>query len=60
MPAIPDRAIMEAIMDWWLIYRDERQMFDLGTGLPASEVASMRTFVDHEENVVYLEVVRKG
>jgi len=60
MPAIPDRAIMEAIMDWWLIYRDERQMFDLGTALPASEAASMRTFADHEENVVYLEVVRKG
>ena len=47
MPRIADRAYMEAIMDWWLIYRDKRQMMDLVADLPAEEVESVRTFVEH-------------
>ncbi|MBL8236155.1 MAG: class I SAM-dependent methyltransferase [Bryobacterales bacterium] len=60
MPDIEDRGYMEAFMDWWLIYRDEVQMRQLGEALPADEVASMRTFVEHEDNVVFLEAVRRG
>ena len=60
MPEIQDRAFMEAFMDWWLIYRDERQMLELASALPNDEVASQRTFVEHEENIAFLEVVRRG
>lgn len=58
MPDIEDRGYMEAFMDWWLIYRDEVQMRQLGDALPAEEVASMRTFIEHENNIVFLEAVR--
>jgi len=58
MPDIEDRGYMEAFMDWWLIYRDEAEMMRLGQELPLNEVASMRTFVEHENNIVFLEAVR--
>ena len=46
------------MMDWWLIYRDAEQMRRLGDALPQDEVASMRTFAEHEDNIVFLEAVR--
>ena len=58
MPNIEDRGFMEAFMDWWLIYRDEEQMRRLGDALPVNEIASMRTFLEHENNIVFLEAVR--
>lgn len=60
LPDIEDAGYMEACMDWWLIYRDEAQMQALATrALPAAEVASTRVFAEHENNVVFLEVVRR-
>lgn len=59
-PEIEDRAYMEAFMDWWLIYRDETEMMSLADALPADEIASKRVFTEHEDNIVFLEVVRRG
>ncbi len=59
-PGIEDRAYMEAFMDWWLIYRDEAEMMSLADALPAAEIASKRVFTEHEDNIVFLEVVRRG
>lgn len=59
-PDIADRAYMEALMDWWLIYRDEAEMMSLADALPADEIARKRVFTEHEDNVVFLEVVRRG
>ena len=58
MPDIADRGFMEAYMDWWLIYRDERDMMKLAEALPAN--ASFETFVEHEQNIVFLEAVRNA
>lgn len=60
LPDIQDRGYMEAYMDWWLIYRDAAQMRQLGDALPADEVATMRTFAEHDDAVVFLEAVRRG
>ncbi len=59
-PGIDDRAYMEALMDWWLIYRDEAEMMSLADSLPAELVARKRVFTEHEDNIVFLEVVRRG
>lgn len=59
-PEIEDRAYMEAFMDWWLIYRDEAEMMSLADALPADEIARKRVFTEHEDNIVFLEVVRRG
>ena len=59
-PEIEDRAYMEAFMDWWLIYRDEVEMMALADALPAEQIARKRVFTEHEDNIVFLEVVRRG
>ncbi|MCC6535935.1 MAG: class I SAM-dependent methyltransferase [Bryobacterales bacterium] len=60
-PNIADVGFMEAVMDWWLIYRDAagmRAMADEGLAGVASQVAALRTFQETEENVVFLEAVK--
>lgn len=56
LPGIPDRAYMEAAMDWWLIYRDESQMSELLQLCPPARVAQSRIFRDSLNCVVYLEI----
>jgi extracellular factor (EF) 3-hydroxypalmitic acid methyl ester biosynthesis protein len=51
-------AYMEAMMDWWLIYRSEDRLGALADRIPQAKVASRRTFVEPERNVAFLEVVR--
>ncbi|MCX6608929.1 MAG: hypothetical protein NTV52_35790 [Acidobacteria bacterium] len=60
VPDISDVGFMEAIMDWWLIYRDAAAMSGLAaTGLAGcTDVASTRTFHETEHNVVFLEAVK--
>jgi SAM-dependent methyltransferase len=57
-PEIWTAAFMEAIMDWWLIYRSEDQLRSLAHGIDPAKIASCRTFAEPEKNVVFLEVVR--
>jgi SAM-dependent methyltransferase len=58
LPEIPDRAFMESFMDWWLIYRTPEDMMRLADALPEGSYTSRRTFVEHEGNIVFLEVCR--
>jgi extracellular factor (EF) 3-hydroxypalmitic acid methyl ester biosynthesis protein len=50
---------MEALMDWWLIYRTPEQLGDLRSALPAGEVASTDLFLEPTGSVVFLEAVRR-
>ncbi|HKE29427.1 MAG TPA: class I SAM-dependent methyltransferase [Bryobacteraceae bacterium] len=58
LPDIPDRAFMESFMDWWLVYRTPEQMRELAEPLAAGGCSGARTFVEHEGNIVFLEVCR--
>jgi SAM-dependent methyltransferase len=58
VPDIPDRAYMEAFMDWWLIYRSADALGRLDARIPEREIAGKRLFVESEENVTFLELVR--
>ena len=57
-PDIWTAAYMEAIMDWWLIYRNEDQISSLADRIDPRRIASRRTFGEPEKNVVFLELVR--
>jgi extracellular factor (EF) 3-hydroxypalmitic acid methyl ester biosynthesis protein len=59
LPNIQDVGFMEAAMDWWLIYRDEKDMLALLTGIPESEIESIRQYRDPDDNITFLEVRKK-
>jgi len=57
-PSLRDIGYMESVMDWHLIYRDESGVLEFADALPSEQVASVRTFRDALENIVYLDVRR--
>jgi SAM-dependent methyltransferase len=50
---------MEAVMDWWLIYRSTEQLAAFRSVLPAHAVASSDVFLEPTGNVAFLEVVKR-
>jgi SAM-dependent methyltransferase len=55
-PELRDIGYMEAIMDWRLIYRDERGVAAFCTDLPADLIREQRMERDSGGNVIYLTV----
>src|SRR5262245_41300603 len=55
-PELRDIGYMEAIMDWNLIYRDERAVDALASGIPSNEIDRRTLFRDVPGNVVYLAI----
>ena len=55
---IPAAGYMEAVMDWWLIYRSAEQLEEMALALPKAKLASRRTFFEPAGNLAFLEVVR--
>jgi extracellular factor (EF) 3-hydroxypalmitic acid methyl ester biosynthesis protein len=58
VPGLAGSGFMEAAMDWWLIYRAPSQLEDLVAGVDKSMIASHRLFLEPENNVVFLEIIR--
>ena len=58
MPDIPDAGYMEAIMDWWLVYRTVDQLAAVADPIPRAAIASLRTFTDPGNSVAFLELTR--
>ena len=56
-PDYPDAASMEAILTWWLVYRDEAQMSQLCSEIDPAQVAESSVYRDELRNMVFLEVV---
>lgn len=59
MPGFPAAAYMEAVMDWWLIYRTEAEMKALGRVAAEAGGFVMRTFTDDWGAIVNLEIRRE-
>ncbi|MBP0639723.1 hypothetical protein [Cupriavidus sp. AcVe19-6a] len=59
LPGIEDVGFMEVAMDWWLIYRDEKQMLALLEGIPDTAIGSVRQYRDPDNNITFLEVQRQ-
>ena len=60
LPAIPACGYMEAVMDWWLIYRTPEQMAEMGKQAAAERGVQWRVFTDDLQHIVYLEVRRNS
>lgn len=50
---------MEAYMDWWLIYRDLKELEQLSNLIPPNQIASQRAWIDDVQIMGYLELDRK-
>lgn len=57
-PEHPDAGYLEAIMDWWLIYRSDGQLTALSQHIPPSDIGTRRVFRDPTGCVGFLELVR--
>lgn len=53
------KAYMEAFMDWWLIYRTEREVAEWLQELPSEQLRGHQLFRDETGNVIYLEITRR-
>ncbi|HJZ99231.1 MAG TPA: class I SAM-dependent methyltransferase [Candidatus Solibacter sp.] len=60
LPDIPACGYMEAVMDWWLIYRTPEQMAEMGRQVAAVSDVRWRVFTDDLQHIVYLEIGRKS
>jgi extracellular factor (EF) 3-hydroxypalmitic acid methyl ester biosynthesis protein len=54
-----DAGYMEAVMGWWLIYREEADMESLAGEIAPEEIAWRHVYRDKPESVVYLELTRR-
>jgi SAM-dependent methyltransferase len=57
-PELRDIGLMEAIMEWRLIYRDNAAVTKLADGIPSDDIAARSTTRDRFGNVVYMTIDR--
>ncbi|MFB5678197.1 class I SAM-dependent methyltransferase [Paenibacillus terreus] len=55
-PGSPTIAYMEAVMDWWLIYRNEDQMQELLEELPKEDIEHVDIFVEDYQTIIFMEI----
>lgn len=59
LPGIAYAGFIEAILDWWLIYRSKPELLSVAETLPQQQVASYRIAVEEEGNIAMLEIERR-
>ncbi len=57
--AFEDRVYLEAVMDWWLIYRTDEEVRSFADSIEPSEISSLRTFTDPYGSIIFLEIEKK-
>lgn len=56
LPNTPSIAYMEAVLDWWIIYRNGKQMQELIEDIPKEEINHVDIFVEKYEVVIFMEI----
>lgn len=59
LPDAPDVGYMEAVMDWWLVYREAGDLRKLANGVAAELIADTSYFEYPDSDVAFLRVRRK-
>lgn len=58
LPHIDDAAYLEAMMDWWLVYRTQQELTALASGLPAQEIRSLSCTSDPDNLIAFVTIHR--
>ncbi|MCY7386601.1 MAG: class I SAM-dependent methyltransferase [Burkholderiales bacterium] len=58
LPGNANRAFMESFMDWRVVMRDETQMMQLVSELPAGQIGERLISTDAGKNIAYLEIMK--
>lgn len=58
LPHIDDAGYLEALMDWWLVYRTPQELTALASGLPAGEIRSLSCTNDPDNNIAFVTIHR--
>ena len=59
LPNIPCIGFMEAVGDWWLIYRNKEQMQELISKIPKEHINNVDIFVEKNQNIIFVEIEKK-
>ncbi len=57
-PSLPEAALVEAVMNWWPIYRDHAAMNELGYEIAQSHAAAANVMLEPGDNIRFLELTR--
>lgn len=60
LPNVPPIGFMEAVMDWWLIYRTKEQMQELIEDIPRESINNVDMFIEKTEVILFMEVEKAG
>ncbi|MGG4046149.1 MULTISPECIES: class I SAM-dependent methyltransferase [Paenibacillus] len=60
LPNTPSIGYMEAVMDWWLIYRDKEQMQELVQQIPPENINDVDMFVEKNQVIIFMEIEKVG
>lgn len=59
LPNLPDVGYMESYMDWFLIFRSSKELLELFETLPQNSLDSLVVSFDPDENIVFVEAIKK-
>jgi extracellular factor (EF) 3-hydroxypalmitic acid methyl ester biosynthesis protein len=51
---------MEACLDWWLVYRTKPELLQVAETLLDEQIENIVLFVEENNNIIVMEIVRKG
>ncbi|MFB5677648.1 class I SAM-dependent methyltransferase [Paenibacillus terreus] len=60
LPDTPTLGYLEAVMDWWLIYRDKDQMQELIELIPQESIHDVDMFVEKNQVMIFMEIEKVG
>lgn len=60
LPNNPSIGYLEAVMDWWLIYRNKDQMLELLAELPQENIHDVDIFIENNQVIIFMEIEKSG
>ncbi|WP_263705934.1 class I SAM-dependent methyltransferase [Shouchella tritolerans] len=60
LPNIPPIGYMEAVLDWWITYRNKEQMQELVEDISKENIKNVEIFTEKYEIIIFIEIEKVG